>query len=550
MVFLNGLFASPFTSTDAEIDPTTEEGKKVLSQPAATKWELWGYYLYYNGDNGFTVNSYMVNILQYLAYKGGFYPDTPDVRGCDIHDDSKNCFINWAGTSGIPVPSMMLYVQAISFSIQFALFTTFGSLADYGKWNKYILLAATVIGCATQIVPIAFLNNDGSSWNAMVGVMILGLISYGTSLVFYGAAFPTISDNLPIVRKARADPNLTRDESAYVAEKWRNHVSAISTVFSNVGFLVMTGLLSGISFIAWENFEFYAGDDHVLGNVPLFNFIATAVCGVYWVINAIPYFLAIPSKRQGPALPEGTNHFTVGWKSIFVAVKEARKLKYLFMYIFAYFMFADAVSTMNQMIGITQAQITGFNAQQLTILNLASAVTSILGCLFFLWLSKRFGIRTKTNLLLIVGLTTVVPIWGCFGIGLKNFGIRTTWELWAFYVWSGLFTAPIWAWQNTMLAELVPRGKENLFFGLFGVVNKASSWIGPVVIGAITQYTNNLWRGWPFVLSLFVLSLAIIWFIDVDKAKIDIANYLAEQDVIDGHTDGNELVMVDEKAIL
>lgn len=134
----------------------------------------------------------MVNILQYLAYKGGFYPDTPDVRGCDIHDDSKNCFIRWAGTSGIPVPSMMLYVQAISFSIQFALFTTFGSLADYGKWNKYILLVATIIGCATQIVPIAFLNNDGSSWNVMVGVMILGLISYGTSLVFYGAAFPTI----------------------------------------------------------------------------------------------------------------------------------------------------------------------------------------------------------------------------------------------------------------------------------------------------------------------------------------------------------------------
>lgn len=49
MVFLNGLFASPFTGTDAEIDPTTEEGKKVLAQPAATKWELWGYYLYYNG---------------------------------------------------------------------------------------------------------------------------------------------------------------------------------------------------------------------------------------------------------------------------------------------------------------------------------------------------------------------------------------------------------------------------------------------------------------------------------------------------------------------
>lgn len=308
--------------------------------------------------------------------------------------------------------------------------------------------------------------------------------------------------------------------------------------------------MSGISYKPWENYNFPEDVPHVLGNVPLFNFISTAVCGAFWVINAIPYFLAVPAGRKGPSLPRDSNHFTIGWKSIFIAIKEARKLKYLFLYIFAYFMFADAVSTTNSMIGITQGQITNFSPQQVTILNLASAITSIIGCLLFLWIAKRFGVKTKTNLMIIVFLTGIVPLWGCFGIGLDNFGIKTTWELWVFYVWSGLFTAPIWAWQNTMLAELIPRGKENLFFGLFGVVNKASSWIGPVVIGAITQYTDNLWKGWPFVLALFVLSLIIIWFIDVDKAKIDIANYLAEQDVIDGYSDGNELVIADEKVAL
>lgn len=192
MVFKDGLFASPFTNTDDDIDPTTEQAQEVLAQPPATKWELWGYYLYYNGNNGYTMNSYMPNILQYLAYKGGFYPDTPTVKGCDIHNSDKNCYVLWSGTDGIPVSAMMLYVQAISFSIQFILFTTFGSLADYGKWNRYILLIATVIGCVTQIVPVAFLNDDGSSWNAMLGIMVLALISYGTSLVFYAAAFPTL----------------------------------------------------------------------------------------------------------------------------------------------------------------------------------------------------------------------------------------------------------------------------------------------------------------------------------------------------------------------
>lgn len=89
----------------------------------------------------------------------------------------------------------------------------------------------------------------------------------------------------------------------------------------------------------------------------------------------------------------------------------------------------------------------------------------------------------------------------------------------------GLFTAPIWAWQQTLLAELTPKGHENLFFGLFGIVNKASSWIGPVVIGAITQSTSNIWYGWPFVFGLFLVATIIICFIDVDQAKLDLIEY-------------------------
>lgn len=137
----------------------------------------------------------MPNILQSLAYLGGFYPATdtsPAKQGCDIYNTDDVCYISWDGKGGVPVASMVLYSQAIAFVIQFLLFTSFGSLADYDKWNRYILLIATVIGCATQIVPIVFIYNDGSNWNAMMGIMILALISYGASLVFYAAAFPTL----------------------------------------------------------------------------------------------------------------------------------------------------------------------------------------------------------------------------------------------------------------------------------------------------------------------------------------------------------------------
>lgn len=137
--------------------------------------------------------SFMPLILQYLAYRGGFNPETPNIRGCDIQDALKPCNVAWINSpNGIPVSSMLLYVQAIAFSIQFILFTSFGSLADYGQWNRYILLGATIIGCTFQALPIILINDDGTHWNIMMAIMNIALISYGTSLVFYAAAFPNL----------------------------------------------------------------------------------------------------------------------------------------------------------------------------------------------------------------------------------------------------------------------------------------------------------------------------------------------------------------------
>ena len=94
------------------------------------------------------------------------------------------------------------------------------------------------------------------------------------------------------------------------------------------------------------------------------------------------------------------------------------------MYILAYFMFSDAVSTITQMTTIIQGQLTSFSPQQNVLFGLVTAITSIIGCLLFLWISKTCHIRTKTTLMIILAFTGCIPIWGCFGIGHERFGIR------------------------------------------------------------------------------------------------------------------------------
>ncbi|KAK9764088.1 hypothetical protein K7432_008712 [Basidiobolus ranarum] len=514
---IKDISADPFKVSQ---DPESKvpENETTELQPPTTRKELWSYYLYYNGDNGFTMFSYMPNVLQYLAYNAGYDSSDPaKMRACDLSDSSIVCMIPFGSAGDVPVSAMVLYVQAIAFASQFVLFLTFGSLADYGRWNKWILLLTTIVGCFCQIIPIAF--SSPNQWTAMMATMIFALIAYGASLVFYAAAFPTLADNLPIVRAARANPEMSKEEKMSITEKWRNHVSTISTTWSNVGFLIVTSALAGIGHIPY--------DGKTLGDsTHKFNQIGTVFCGSFWAINAIWYFMFIPKGRQGPPLPKDSNYVTLGWKSVFRALKEVRRLKQAFMYFIAYFLFSDGIATINQMIGILQGQITSFDGTELTLLNLVSAVTSIIGCMGMLYLQKALKVRTKHALLGILFASALVPIWGCFGIKFTSWGIHTRIELWIFYVWSGLVIAPIYAWQQTMLAELIPKGKEGLFFGLFGIVNKASSWIGPVVIGAITNVTYNQWNGWPFILALMIIPMVIIYFIDEKKAKEDVQEYL------------------------
>ncbi|KAI9300519.1 autophagy-related protein 22-like protein [Cunninghamella echinulata] len=323
--FKNKLLEDPFITSEDDNPTSSNEtihhnDKSLDLQPPATRKELWSYYFYYNGNNGYNIYSFLPSLLQYLAQKGGFDPTSPDRAPCsvDLSGDAP-CNVPWLNTS-IPVVSLMMYATAISFGSQFVLFTTFGSLADYGKFNKYILIISTLVSCTAQILPVIFINNDGSGWGGMVGLYIIALVSYGTSLVFYAAAFPTLSDNLPLVRKARNDPSVTVEETQVIVEKWRSTVSAISTTFSNIGFLVLSAIFSGVAFIPWSKGPFL-NDEHTFGNTPLYYYIASAVCGGFWLINAIPYFLFQPSGRRGPPLPEGEHYLTIGWKSIFLALK-------------------------------------------------------------------------------------------------------------------------------------------------------------------------------------------------------------------------------------
>lgn len=81
-----------------------------------------------------------------------------------------------------------------------------------------------------------------------------------------------------------------------------------------------------------------------------------------------------------------------------------------------------------------------------------------------------------------------------------------------------------------MISEVTPRGKEFLFFSLFSIIGKTSSFIGPFISSAIIDDTGN--NSSPFYF-LFALSLAsflfLLFFVDIKKSRIEQAEFLERE---------------------
>ena len=96
----------------------------------------------------------------------------------------------------------------------------------------------------------------------------------------------------------------------------------------------------------------------------------------------------------------------------------------------------------------------------------------------------------------------------------------------AFY---GLFVCPWYSYSQIMISEVTPRGHDFLFFSLFSIIGKTSSFIGPIVSSAIIDAspTGNVSTPFYFLFALSVVSFGILLFgVDLKKSRKEQARYL------------------------
>ncbi|KAF8076850.1 autophagy-related protein 22-like protein [Lyophyllum atratum] len=476
-------------------------------EPVVTRRELWSYYLYYNGDNGVGPLGFSMTLFQSLVFAAGFDPIKGPGSSCSAEDASGQCVVPWAGGTKA-VSSVVLIANGVSFAVMTMIFTTIGSAADYGTFGRWLLFVVTCICWGAQFASMSL--TVPSRWPVGMALYMIGFISYGATLVFYAAVFPRLARNTPHARAIREKyeaGETTREEFELEESMEKNRISNISTTHSNIGYIVT--LCLNLSVLL------------PLANNPKVNNYTLVLTNSYWIVVGIWWFI-FQQPRPGPPVPKGENYITIGWKQIWKAGQQYKKLPYTFIYLFAFFLLADGLNTTGTLVAICQNDKFAFSFLQNTYLGLAQAITSTMATLGFWYIQKYYKISTKKMFIVTNVVTMMIPLWGMIGIWTTKFGFHNVWEFWAYNVVFGLFQAPYYAFSQTMMAELTPPGFDNMFFGLFGLSNRASSMIGPNVIQAIIDRSGNNWMGFPFLFALCVCASLVIWFgVDVTKGRRD-----------------------------
>jgi UMF1 family MFS transporter len=74
----------------------------------------------------------------------------------------------------------------------------------------------------------------------------------------------------------------------------------------------------------------------------------------------------------------------------------------------------------------------------------------------------------------------------------------------------GMAGGPLQAASRTLLIRLAPKDRIAQYFGLFALTGKVTSFVGPLLIGAITAITDNQKAGMAVLVLFFVAGLALL----------------------------------------
>jgi UMF1 family MFS transporter len=247
------------------------------------------------------------------------------------------------------------------------------------------------------------------------------------------------------------------------------------------------------------------------------------LAAVLYGLFAIPIFLVVREPRDPDAPPITFGDFLASWAQLRLTIAHARQVPGLSRFLLGRFFYSDAVNTVIVVMSIVAVQAVGFTEQTTVLILLLLTVVAIL--MSFVWgaLSDRLGPRVTLIAVLIswaVGLILGALSLGMMGTDPVTGGPVPAMPGVAVFLIAGAILGSglggVQVTDRVFMVRLSPPERVGEFFGVYGLVGKASQVIGQLVYGLIVFLLLDSMGTGAYqiaILSLIVTMLIGLWLV-------------------------------------
>jgi UMF1 family MFS transporter len=378
------------------------------------------------------------------------------------------------GITGTALWSRGVTITAVAVAV---LSPILGALADRGGLRRPLLLTTTGI----TVVGVAALALPGPGEVALaLTLFVMSNIAYELCGVFYNSYLPEIASPERIGRVS--------------------------------GFGWALGYLGGLLAMAVALFVF------ILPETPPFGLDAetgehvratTVLVAVWFAVLAIPMFVWVREPARSEPRPPLGRIVSEAMAQLRRTFGEIRRYRQIFRLLVARMVYNDGLVTIFAFGPIFAAETFGFTLTEVMYWGLALNVTAGLGAFAMGFLDDRLGGK-RTLFVTLVGLM----IGGIWAVSADS---KTS--LYLAGLWVGIFVGPNQAASRSLLGRFVPPAKETEFYGFFAFSGKAIAFMGPLLLGIVTEAFQSQRVGMATILIFFVIGGLLLATVDEREGK-------------------------------
>ncbi|MFC3039541.1 MFS transporter [Virgibacillus xinjiangensis] len=379
-----------------------------------------------------------------------------------------------AGANQEAAASMWGYSQSIAVLVVAVLAPILGAISDFSAAKKKFLQFFAFMGIIASI--LFMFVGEGDYLLASV-LFIVGSIGFSGANIFYDGFLPEIAE-----------------------EGEMDRVSSGGFAYGYLG----GGLLLCINVLMILNPHWFG-----IPNATAASQISFATVGIWWLIFSIPLLKNMKEEKKTHARKE-KSYIAIGFSRVGSTFKEIRHFKQLLIFLLAFWLYNDGISTIVRMATIYGRDI-GIDANSLILALLITQFVGIPCTFFFGWLAGKVTAKRALSAALIVYM----------GIVVLGYFMTTALHFYMLAVCTGMVQGGAQSLSRSIFGRMVPDHKHAEFFGFYGISSKFAAIFGPFLFAFVGQITGSSRLGIISLLFFFVAGLVILRYVDVDQGIKD-----------------------------